>query len=946
MKSIPQNSPTNTQVTASHWRQVLYARGLSDATIDYFRIRRAGRWLRYPIVINSPIERFKALPGQDGPKYLWGRDGKPQAGIKPDPVPFYDPCGELARHVAAADGVLILAEGEADVWALYEGGITNATATMLGAGKFYAYHVDQLRALGVTRVMIWPDRDEAGLKHAAALRDGLAGTAIALDVGELPATLGQGGDVGGLLLAVGAERLADALQACPPLALPEPVQAAPVRAQTAPAVDLPSDASELLEVEARTRAAIAVALVKRGGKVGVYNCPREHRQGGKDFLFNPEPGSPIGGCMGKHRGELTRWVDLADHLGIDVAQIARDVAAERRPVQTSGQPRPRPEPVDPVARRFRGNLPHTMIQRMLDMGLHNAALVWENWHQLDTPDDQPTSRAELQDSYYHLSRRSTDQGLSQLETLNIVRFETHTSASKEVTFQNVQKGRGRPAGRVIFLPVFDVLDHLEGVFANAAYERRHAQLDAPADVRADFAEPPMTPEGEAAANAARAPIHEAHADDRADAAAAYERDLRYIRQDFERIRRGAYKPFDFPPDVTSAAELRRALYKRTLDDHPDGIESYRVRRAAGISRATQSRIRKEYSIVIPQTEDTPVRAPDEIRLGRRQRAELIAGDTTLILEGAEDAQREDVRDFLSTHQGVILRKSRPALEKRRDQASEQEQAAYQEYSELQARRARAGGGATRGEEKRLLPTGYTTTWLLRQLEMTPGAEDLARYDADTGEKWTAPQLWHALAVHLQARKGVALEQATAADAAQAAHGNDPGMDRQAWMEQAGDERLLHHRDMDPGPNARPERGHGTRAGAWGGGRTVHRYAEPAGPGTPGHLPGAAHRRAASSPLQADQQGQGPDEAHVQYTAGRSAAPPRLTGASAEGMEAMSTFTTFADPDRPGKDDQPVPRPRPAAAPRPQIVTRPNGERGFYLPSGAWWPLVAQEAAGQ
>lgn len=368
-------------INTPRWLKALYARGLSDKTITYFGIRPAGSYLRYPLASNSEIERFKALPGQRGAKYLWGKGGKPQAGIKPDPVPFYDPRDELARHVADAGGALILAEGEPDVWALHEAGFTHATATMLGAGKFYAYHVDQLRTLGVTRILIWPDRDEAGLKHAAKLRDLLAETEIMLDVRELPGTLGQGGDIGALLLAVGAESLADALKACPPLALPEPVRAAPVLPQTARAVDLPSDASELHEVEARTRAAIAAALVKRGNKPGVYDCPLDHRPGGKDFLFNPDPGSPIGGCMGKHRGQLTRWVDLAEHLGIDVSQIARDVAVEQRPVQTSVRRQPRPEPVDYAALRyFLNGIPEALVANTHGYGLGVHLNGWFHCH--------------------------------------------------------------------------------------------------------------------------------------------------------------------------------------------------------------------------------------------------------------------------------------------------------------------------------------------------------------------------------------------------------------------------------------------------------------------------------------------------------------------------------------------------------------------------------------
>ena len=69
---------------------------------------------------------------------------------------------------------------------------------------------------------------------------------------------------------------------------------------------------EQAELERRTLTAIKGHLKKRGQRPHVYECPLPHGQDGKDFYFDAETGQ-IGGCQGKHKGQLTRWKDLAEH---------------------------------------------------------------------------------------------------------------------------------------------------------------------------------------------------------------------------------------------------------------------------------------------------------------------------------------------------------------------------------------------------------------------------------------------------------------------------------------------------------------------------------------------------------------------------------------------------------------------------------------------------------
>lgn len=758
----------NQQGNRPAWKAALHERGLSDDTIAYFGIQSAGGYLCYPTAPDSEIQRFKALPGQGGPKYLWGKNGKPQAGVKPAQVPFYDPRGELAQHVADADGVLILAEGEADVWLLHEAGIYNATCTMLGAGKVYAYHVELLHTLGVHAVRLWPDLDAAGLNHAVKVHAMLIGSEIGVDVYELPSTLGEGSDIGTLALAVGSDNLRAALMSCPYQTLPEPEQP---KAQPVNLSALPSDPDEKRELERRERLAIVRALVPHpNGKPGDFICPEEHRHGPKVFKFNPEPGTKIGGCMGKHN--TRRLVDIAALVGVDYSQIAREVHAEFHPVSdrvVRGDLSAAPTS-DPT--RFEHGIPHTLAKRFLNAGLHAAYMVYENYQHATTPDGTPAQLSELQGD---LTRRTFDKGLEQLtNVLNIVRFATHTLNGSYVVLQNVHNSPGKPGRRPIFLPLADQLARLEAFFVNQAHERRHSDEDAPSDVLPDFADPAFTPEECTALDAARADAYTAHADQRERARLALERDLRYIAADFERIRQGRYQAFDTPQGVTSVAALKKALYTRTLDENPDGIESYKLRQAAGVSRSYACRARKERSIVLPQFDESPVSAPHEISLGKHQRAELVGQGVTLIVDGAEHAQSPEVRDFLARHKTAVLRKSKPSIEKRRDRATEQELADYQAYRESKIRAAQSGGGGAAQRERVLHPSGFSEAWLARQLAYTPGANDLDRYDPDTGETYTAPHLWRALADKLAGEQGKGEQVATFA-----AH-SEPRERDEAW----------------------------------------------------------------------------------------------------------------------------------------------------------------------
>ncbi len=100
-----------------------------------------------------------------------------------------------------------IVEGEKDADNLTELGLT-ATTSVMGAGKWRPEYAEQLR--GASRVVIIPDNDEPGRKHADQVARSLAGIVSELRIVELP---GPGKDVSDWLTASGTreelERFAD-----------------------------------------------------------------------------------------------------------------------------------------------------------------------------------------------------------------------------------------------------------------------------------------------------------------------------------------------------------------------------------------------------------------------------------------------------------------------------------------------------------------------------------------------------------------------------------------------------------------------------------------------------------------------------------------------------------------------------------------------------------------
>jgi hypothetical protein len=250
------------------WTDLLAARGLSPATIAHFALLPRAQGWTYPVHPALEARRWKAFDSTARPKYRW-------LPGKPDGVTLYDLDGRLAERIRAARSVLWLASGEADVWALWEGGIYNATCMFDGEAKRVpAWFVAELARLGVRTLHIAPDCDPTGMLFARRLHDALDDLPIRLRIHALPFLPDSKGDIGRLLVQVGAANLKPILERLPLLALPEDEPLAPD-----PLPARPVEHSDLYEqwcveeVEAAARRVWAISAPDERGFSRNFHCP-------------------------------------------------------------------------------------------------------------------------------------------------------------------------------------------------------------------------------------------------------------------------------------------------------------------------------------------------------------------------------------------------------------------------------------------------------------------------------------------------------------------------------------------------------------------------------------------------------------------------------------------------------------------------------------------------
>ena len=764
------------------WRQYLYRRGFSDSTIAHFNIQPdANGWL-YPIHPTSRVRRWKAFPSRhSGPKYLW----KPSKADAPDT--FYDPLGTLPDRIAAANGVLILATGEPDVWALHEGGITNAAATLHGEGTIPPWLLDELRRLAVSTVQLWPDRDPTGLQHAAKLRDALLGSGIRLEVFALPYAADSKGDINRLLLDVGPNGLRAALEACPPLKLPRP---APLphreRVPRLPAQE-PNSLYERWCQEVETVAVatwgIAPPNAKQLSRRNFSSPLRDDRRPSAQWSYSAHGFKDYG------TGEFYSTHQVAELLGMPAWA---DYKSAQAPVASHPA-------VIPHQRHFAGGVPLTLISLLLNLhgdtwlnvkrgGLPNAgaaAVTYYVWMELVRGgvlrEDEPVTAVglhKLTQESYQLSKTAAARGLALLAEWALIQFQSlnddDEGLGSESGLMSVEKA-GRKGLRYVLRPLAEAipafLARLEPYLMATVLIREFPDLPVEAGLLADaLTAYGLEPESLATIDAHCADLFAQHAPERAAAQREFER-----RRAIFRLKYGLSGLLDAPvlrlptgKPVPNAAKFRDAV-DDWLMEQGGGVrmDRYAAARTVGRSMAAHRVSCEERDIVaIPRFEEFSLEAGagdpvDRLealapRAFERGSMELLAPDGASIWVSARHAETFDYGAWMDRHAGklpVTVRVRRTSIEKRRDKATPEELAAHaQMSSQQQAVSRRRSRSSVEPKKVVALPVTWPDAYLLHQARLRAerfGLKELSDgcYVTLVGEvvQREPAALWHAIA---------------------------------------------------------------------------------------------------------------------------------------------------------------------------------------------------------
>ncbi len=189
----------------------LRERGITQATLDHFRIRPA-QCSRRDHTTGRYISFVGALyPIYDGAGRLVGERGKRMGSVGPDKYWWQWNTPDAARQLYAYDRIVvnepvILTEGEADCWAMHSLGIPACT-TLRGAEAAPAIEaISQLEEACPSVVFALYDNDAAGRRGAIAAVRALRDAGLAADALALPSWLPDKADLTDLYAAVGYDR--------------------------------------------------------------------------------------------------------------------------------------------------------------------------------------------------------------------------------------------------------------------------------------------------------------------------------------------------------------------------------------------------------------------------------------------------------------------------------------------------------------------------------------------------------------------------------------------------------------------------------------------------------------------------------------------------------------------------------------------------------------------
>ncbi|MBI5944641.1 MAG: hypothetical protein HY864_09750 [Chloroflexi bacterium] len=175
-----------------------------DITAEEFEIQRLlGRRITPEVIATFQIEsrlngwqyptpggglRWKNFDSGATPKYQW-LDGKSESAGS---LYYAD---DLKDQIAMSGGVCWYVSGEPDVWAMRSALIPHVFSGFTEK-VINPNFSDFLHSMGVKRLYIAPDLDETGAAFACKVAAALLGTGIELDCRQLPAELGEHGDIG------------------------------------------------------------------------------------------------------------------------------------------------------------------------------------------------------------------------------------------------------------------------------------------------------------------------------------------------------------------------------------------------------------------------------------------------------------------------------------------------------------------------------------------------------------------------------------------------------------------------------------------------------------------------------------------------------------------------------------------------------------------------------
>ena len=179
-------------------RDLASERGLTHTTMALFNVRVQGdRWVYSTRRMGGgSCERSKSFysiapPGSTNwKKYDWlaqpgWKEGDP---YKPsDAVYFYPPSHLLSKAVEAAHGVLYLNGGDIGTMSMITAGMMNVTNTF-GDSSIPPTLAEDMRKMGVKKLVLLPDRDTSGQRWAMKIRDLMipVGLDIELECKALP----------------------------------------------------------------------------------------------------------------------------------------------------------------------------------------------------------------------------------------------------------------------------------------------------------------------------------------------------------------------------------------------------------------------------------------------------------------------------------------------------------------------------------------------------------------------------------------------------------------------------------------------------------------------------------------------------------------------------------------------------------------------------------------